>query len=146
MGSIFVSERVQILNPIFYPLMWAMFWKNPCIPFLSMRCLCHGELGSPYGMGKYISLTNISKDIRVTRNDFYPWACNIYQWLYALLVWRLDHGYLPLITCIIFSHTQIQNWMFLVTTLFSCMVVFYSIFSIWHGAPRSYLHGKKHRK
>jgi hypothetical protein len=29
-----------------------------------------------------------------------------------------------------------------VTTLFSCMVVFHCIFSIWHGSPLSYLHGR----
>ena len=29
-----------------------------------------------------------------------------------------------------------------IITLFNCMVVFHSIFSIWHGQPLSYLHGK----
>ena len=32
------------------------------------------------------------------------------------------------------------------TTLFDCMVAFHSIFSIGHGPPLSYLHGKKFRK
>jgi hypothetical protein len=30
-------------------------------------------------------------------------------------------------------------------TLFDCIVVFHSIFSIWHGLPLSYLHKKKLR-
>ena len=31
-------------------------------------------------------------------------------------------------------------------TLFSCMIVFHSVFNIWHRPPLPYLHGKKLRK
>ena len=40
-------------------------------------------------------------------------------------------------------HVYLSKTIMMSKTLFSYMVVFHAIYSIWHGPPLSYLHGKK---